>query len=543
MLHIDGSHSMQEYLQLLNTSSKLYIDEERFQRSLKECGYRVRDLEYLCLAELRKECGGMYSQLTKDNIIDYLEELGVDFTKRFVTKKGGDPSLDIKKVVTPLIEQGIAVEVLTLYKQWRTQLSYLNFMSKMDGRYNGFHQNANGRIILEYDTNISEQENLRVYYHDIAVVSIPKVFSNMITGPSYDYHLAWCDYPQADWRFAYNLFIRDETNEDLFASCNDAYEGLARMVEGDKFNPEVFAADRNTYKVNCLSTFYNSSDNRPIPKAMRQYFQSRPRYSKYMFDLSALYRFKLPVPINSYFGFEQLLPEAPYESAFVSKGLNTPIQTFTSHVVNETVIGILNRFWELGYTKDDINIYYVRHDEPIFMFKDTIMKDAWIFKDCSEIHIDGFTPIKLDFHFGNYYREEDEQLTEHLSTYMNAYDDRLHIYPVGEKNEYNPTPSVESLYMMVFGRENDAPGHQYRFYNHRNGEVYVYDSECADTQEGAAEVINKYLVEKVGNPRYLLVMCNDYEWMDAVGPTEETLLKVIRKQDSTAAVILIGEKC
>lgn len=541
MLHIDGSHTMQEYMQVLKTSQILYVDDTRLQRASMECDYRARDLEYLCLTELRKECGGRYSTLTKNNLIEYLEEQGVDFNKRFRTKKGGEPSLDLKRVVAPLMEQGIAIPVLTFYKEWRTYLSYANFLRKLVERRVPFHTTTSGRVISEFPTHLEEQENLRVYYSDIAVVSVPKPFSNIVTGPSDKHHLAWCDYPQADWRFAYNLFIKDETNTAIMESCDDAYEGLARMVEREAFNPEEFTSNRKAYKVDCLSVFYNSSNNRPIPKAMREYFHSRERYARYLYDLTLLYRFKLPVPITSYFGFEQLLPEAPYDSAFISKGLNTPIQTFTSHVVNETVLGILNRFWELGYTADDINIYYVRHDEPIFVFKDTILQDAWIFKDCSEIHIDGFTPIHLDFHFGDYYKQDDERLTNQIRELMNASDDRLHTYPAGEMHAYYPTPSVESVYMGIYDR-GDEPGYQFRFFNQRTGDKYRYNSDNEDIEAGAADVIRNYLVNDIGNPRYLLVLNNDYEWMDAIGPDDETLLKVIRKQDTTAAVILRGEE-
>lgn len=541
MLHIAGEHTMQEYMRVLQTSTTLYVDDARLQRAVQECSYRARDLEYLCLLELRKECGGRYSSLTKDNLIEYLEELGVDFDKRFRTKKGGEPSLDIKRVITPLIEQNIAPTVLGIYKEWRSYLTYASFLRKLTERRPPFHMTWDGKVILEFPTHITEQENLRVYYTDVACVSVPKPFSSIITGPTDKHHLAWCDYPQADWRFAYNLFIRDETNEQVMRNCTDAYEGLARIVEGDSFDPDEFRDTRKAYKVDCLSVFYNSSNNKPIPKAMREYFRSRPRYAKYFYDLSLLYRFKLPVPITSYFGYEQLLPEAPYDSAFISKGLNTPIQTFTSHVVNETVLGILEKFWELGYTKDDINVYYVRHDEPIFYFKDTILKDSYIFKDCSEIHIDGFTPIHLEFQFGDYYKQEDEKLTRQIAEYMNSADDLLHVYPVGEMKPYNPVPSVESVYMGVF-KNGDLPGFEYRFYNQRTGEQYRYRHDSEDIETGAGAVIGGPLVNAIGNPRYLLVMNPDYEWMDAIGPNEETLLKVIRKTDSTAAVILRGEE-
>lgn len=538
MLHITGQRTMQEYMDVIKSSQLLYVDEIRRRQATQEAAFRRKDLEFLCLQEMRKDCGGWFSSFSKDNLVDYLEERGVDFSKRFITKTGM-PSLDLKKVINPLIEQGIAVELLTMYKDMRSFGSYESFLRKMPQRQAKQYYTPNGRLMSAYSTNISEEENLRVYYSDLAFVSVPKVFSNIITGPTEEYHVAWADYPQADWRFAYNLFIRDETNEAVMRSCPDAYEGLARIVEGDSFNPEEFKNNRKLYKVDCLSVFYNSSNRKPVAKAMHNYFNSRLKYANYVRDLETLYRFKLPVPITSYFGFEQLLPEAPYESAFLSKGLNTPIQTFTSHVVNETVLGILERFWELGYTKDDINIYYVRHDEIILLFRDTILKDSWVFKDCSEIHIDGFTPIHLDFHFGDYYREENPQLCERINTYMNSCDERLHTYPAGSIHEYNPLPSVESVYMCVYKYDGVV---SCRFLDYRTQRTFHYRIPGEDVQDCAEQAISKFLVEEVGNPQYLLVQNQDFEWMNKVGANEDTLLKVIRKNDHQAVTNLYGEE-
>lgn len=538
MLHITGERTMEEYLNIIRSSQILYVDEVRREQAVQEARFRSKDLEYLCLQTMRKDRGGRYSSLSKANIVDYLEDMGVEFTKRFLTPSG-EPSLDISRVINPLIERGIAVEFLTMYKEMRSYESHHSFLKKMGTRcaHKGY---TNGRrLIGEYTTNIEERENLRVYYSDLALVSVPKEFSNIITGPSEEYHVAWADYPQADWRFAYNLFIRDETNEDIMRGCTDAYEGLARIVEGEQFNPEEFKSKRKLYKVDCLSVFYNSQNKKPVARAMHDYFVSRKKYSDYVTDLSILYRFKRPVPIKSYFGYEQLIPEAQYESAFLSKGLNTPIQTFTSHVVNETVLGLLERFWDLGYTPDDINIYYVRHDEIILLFKDTILKDSWVFKDCSEIHIDGFTPIHLDFHFGEYYKEESAELTERVNTYINSCDDRLHTYPVGERHEYNPVPSVGYVYMCVYPR---VDGVSCRFYDYKTKQTYSYLMPCGNPQERAEEAIEQYVLPAVGNTRYLLVANQQFEWINRIGPDEGTLLQVINKSDNSVVMRLYGEE-
>lgn len=543
MLRIDKTHSMEDYMALLNTSKKIFIDNARLDRAIKDACAIADDYKSLTLLNLRIESSGSYQELNNDTLIGFLCDIGVDLDKRYANKKTKSYSLDMKKVIEPLIADGVQVELLTAYKTYRSYNSYASFLRKQLGTHRPIHgKTSDGRIILGYDTELEERDNLRVYYHDIAVVSIPKIFSSMITTPSEEYHLAWCDYPQADWRFAYNLFIKDETNEPIMRKCEDTYEGLARIIEGDDFNPETFKESRKLYKVHCLSTFYNSHDKRPVPTAMREYFRSRYKYGKYFYDLQLLQKFRLPVPVTSYFGYEQLIPEASYPDAFLSKGLNTPIQTFTSHVVNETVFGILEKFWDLGYTKDDINVYYVRHDEPLFIFKDTILKDAWIFEDCSEIHIDGFTPIKLDFHFGDYYLEENEILTEEIQRMSKMYPERISHYDVGTMKDYYPVPSIESVYVQCKRTDENGEfiGLKVHYYDYRRNRKFAIQTDKKEMKEAIYDTLPR-AVRHLWSPRYLLVYNNGVEVeLDYIESLDEgvepTLIKIISKYDSSVVL-------
>lgn len=535
MLKIEKMHPMDDYLALLRESDTIYIDCERLDWATKDAGYTADDLTSLVLLYLRIEASGGYTSVSAENLIDYLESTGVDMEKRFRNRRVKGISFDMKRVVEPLIESGIEPELLSTYRDRQSYKSYSNFLRKLGVRRKVAYTTSDGRVILGYPTVIQERENLRVYYNDIAVVSVPKKYSNIITVPKEGYHLAWCDYPQADWRFAYNLFIKEPRNYDIMRNCEDAYEGLARIVEGSSFDLEEFKGNRKDYKVNCLKVFYNSRDNHPIPAAMRNYFMSCENYRKYVHDLEILYHFKLPIPCTSYFGFMQLLPEAAYLEAFLSKGLNTPIQTFTSHIVNETVFGILERFYDLGYTKEDIGVYYVRHDEPIFWFRDTIIKDAWVFKDCEQIHIDGFTPIKLDFHFGDYYREEDPDLMVRMNPSLESYQDKLHVYPVGELREYNPVPSVESFYIQFFVDTSKTGVWKVAIYDYRTKTREWLVSSKETREEALYDAITQFCSKSYW-PRYILVYNEGIDLMNSIGPNEDTLLKVIAKYDSLVAV-------
>lgn len=542
MLKIDKMHPMDEYLELLQSSGQIFIDNKRLDDAVSDSGYTADDLRQLALLELRIESSGAYQILAPECIIEYLESIGIDIEKRCRLKGRNGYTLDMHRVVEPLIESGVAVEVLSAYKDFRSYRSYSNFLTKLAEQKTYHHTNTDGHAVLVYPTTVTERENLRAYYSNIAVVSIPKLYSSIVTGPSEGYHLAWCDYPQADWRFAYNLFIKDESNAGVMYECADAYEGLARIVEGESFDKEAFTSSRKDYKVNALKVFYNSRDNRAIPTAMRSYFSSRQKYKDYVFNLRALYKFKLPIPCTSYFGYEQMIPEAAYEDAFLSKGLNTPIQTFTSHIVNETVFGVLEKFWSLGYTKDDINVYYVRHDEPIFYFRDTIIKDAWVFQDCSEIFIEGFTPIKLEFHFGDFYKEDSEALNEQISLYLHAHPEKISKYSGGSQHDYSPVPSVEYLYVQMF--DGLEPGDKWFlvFYDYRTDKRLTATAKSSDPEDALHEGLLQ-IFEAIGKPKYILLQNGSLSFMDALetGEEEDTLLKVINGYDSRVALTSLDD--
>lgn len=535
MLKIDSVHPMDEYLDLLRTSSNIYIDNHRLEVALRDCKYKTADYRSLVSLYLTIETGGMIRGSSRDDIIEFLLLAGVDLDKRYSNRKTKQYSLDRKHVVEPMIKDGIHVELLENHLKASTFSSHYNFLSTLYSNRLIHRKCSDGNFIIKYGTHIGEEQNLRAYYSDIAVVSIPKIYSSIVCAGDELQHLAWCDYPQADWRFAYNLFIKDGSNIEIMTKYEDAYEGLARLVEGDKFNSETFKTSRKDYKVSCLSTFYYSSNKSPVSNAIRDYFLSCEKYKRYANDLEWLQKFKLPVPCKSYFDHTQLLPEAPYPRSFISKGMNTPIQTFTSHVVNETVFGILERFWNLGYTKDDINIYYVRHDEPIFVFRDSIIKDAWIFEDCSEIFLEGFTPIKLDFYFGDYYKEVNEDLTKRIKQESKKYPEYIHHYSGGQAKDYYPVNKVESVYISFL---KFAEYVEIRCLDYRTEKSFFYKEKPKDYLEIFNRIIFD-IIRKLGMPRYLLCYSGeiDFPLQNITCDDNDVMVMVIKQYDARAVEI------
>lgn len=442
MLFIENSHSMSDYISLLRQTPYITIDYNQLLYAITDSYSQAFDQEMLCKLYMSINSEGLYNSTNKEILISYLLSKGVE-EQSFIIKGRKDLSIDMKKVIEPLYQRGIHKDVLGPYMKYRSYISYYNFLKKLLKSQDALPATRNDtNVIINYPFTVEERENLRAYYSNLSVISIPKLYSNIITVPDTNFFLAWGDYPQADWRLAYSLFIRDETNAKVMDMYEDSYEGIAALIEGDNFDKDTFMAHRNEYKVNTLKTFYGSSSNDAIVKKLHDFFMSCKKYKKYYNDLNLLYSFKLPICCKSYFGFEQLLPEQKSANDFISKGLNTPIQTMTSHLVIETVFGILDKFFSLGYSNTDIQVYFVRHDEPIFLVHKSILKDAWVFGDCSQIHIDGFSPFKLDFHFGYNYTEEDETLTNIISKCCNDNEIKYSHYNKGFLKNYYPLPNL-----------------------------------------------------------------------------------------------------
>lgn len=527
MLKIDNIKPMSEYLKLLRSSDKIYIDKNRLEFFYRDCAFESEKYRELTRLNLRIESAGKYLTLSKESIIDYLYDTGVDMQKRFRNRKVKGDSLDMKKVIDPLLEAGIATSILSEYKMHRTYTSYTNFLRKMRERSSLALQLESGRLVVPYETHVNERQNLRAYYEDLSVVSIPKIASSMITTNSEDKYIAWVDYPQADFKFAYNLFLKTPENMIEMSKHKDSYEGIASLVEKDKFNLEAFKENRKEYKVNALSVLYNSSVNAAVPNALRDYYKTIPKYRQLLEDLDILQKFMVPIPCTSYFGYEQFLPENKIRDSFISKGLNTPVQTFTSEVIIATVFGVLERFWELGYTKDDINIYFVRHDEPLFIFSKKILRDAYIFKDCSEIFIEGFTPIHLDFFYGKYYKEEDEYITNEINKVCESNTHLLHHYEGGEIHEYNPLPSCAHLAVNILKRDE----YILEIYNYKTQKIHAYEVDINESDflnslhDTIIDLLSNRTNSWLGKPRYILLECQGLDCVD--GLWEESLLKII----------------
>lgn len=395
----------------------------------------------------------------KEQVLSYLIDWeGVPehyFVKGRNADGGSSLSIDMNKCLNAVYENGYATEFLEYYMEHRSLLSLSNKMAKLletccvDAAVNEF-----GVPLSRIGYSVNQQPNFRYNYknHDIIAV-IPKRAATCLSVDE-GYLLAWGDFAQSDFRVAYNLFLRSEENDKLMLEYEDKYEALARMVAkelGTGFSYEEFKRDRKLYKKLTLATMYGTRGSRikeqdTFIRVLAKFLTKCPKYSEYYNGLNDIYELGLPLSVTSYFNNEQISPQKGSAEATINRALNCPVQSGTSELVILTVNKILDSFYSLGYTEDDICIYCVRHDEPIFKVRKEVMKDSWIFENFKTILVDDWTPLSLTFAFGYNYLVEDKGLTAQFNQSVAENSSRIEKATGSvSKRVYRPVPSVLRL--------------------------------------------------------------------------------------------------
>jgi hypothetical protein len=135
--------------------------------------------------------------------------------------------------------------------------------------------------------------------------------------------------------------------------------------------------------------------------------------------------------LTGYFGDTEVVANKYRREDVINDALNTPVQMGTSEIIILTVNAILRYFYSLGYTSEDVSVYYVRHDEPVFKIKTEVLKDAWVFEQFATILIDDWTPLHLDFNYGYYYKVPDEQLEQKVQESIENNRSKIEVFKSG----------------------------------------------------------------------------------------------------------------
>lgn len=320
----------------------------------------------------------------------------------------------------------------------------------VDANTNFIGENEFGESVYKLPYSVNEQQNLRCNYSNSDIIAIPTEYNDCISVED-GYVLAWGDFAQSDFRIAYNLFIRNDANDKVMNSYEDKYEALARIVSatnGKPFDLDKFKEDRKLYKRLTLATMYGTSSSVVKEEAdfitnFTRFLEMCPRYTEYKRRINDRLDINLPMYVEGYFGHVELVPQQYNRAHSIDKALNTPVQTGTSEIIILTVNRIIDDFRKLGYGPDDFSVYYVRHDEPIFKIKKTVLKDLWVLENASTVLVDEWIPLKLDFHYGYVYKEPDGDLEEAIKGIIESSSNKIDTFELesGEASFY-PLPPV-----------------------------------------------------------------------------------------------------
>lgn len=459
---------------MLKFSKDSYVDVDLYESRLKRDGYIVIDTEKMrsirdymdnvtnSLAELARtimsaNSGNMYSRLSKDNIYNYLIGMEGVPERRIGTTPGGDISLDVNKYLKPLYEDGFAEEFLGIYIEWvatKTKNSLINgILSKCYERVSDKYED---RYLKKCEFTVTQKDNLRFFYKESNIVGISKIFNESIVPPP-GYVLVSGDFAQSDFRIAYNLLLRNEENAKIMDEVEDKYEGMARILDkalGKPFDLEAFKESRDIFKVNILGPMYGktysrSQKSQSFIARMNAFLSTCDNYQKFKNSITNRMEMGLPLVIESYFGHTETIPILQGKKGFtdtLNKALNTPIQTGTSEIMILVVNSILDKFYSMGYTEDDVRIYYSRHDEPLFIIKEELMKDSWVFKNASEIIVDSWSPLNIDFTFHRRYGVYDEELEMQYKKSIMSNKDKIDVFE--RDKEFVPYTAIKQTELL-----------------------------------------------------------------------------------------------
>lgn len=451
-----------KYEEHLGAKRVIYFNKSKAEPIIANLRSNQYTNSKLAIRTMQADSSYKYLGLDRQVIRNYLVEFCACPSYIF-NKKGEGLTLDAGRVLKPLLAQGKAQEFLTAYIRYKSLVSKLGSIENMLYRTKNPIENDNGDTIVEMGFNFEQRTNLRYYYNNEDIIGLPKEFNECVTVPE-GYILAWGDFEQSDFRIAYNLFIRNDENAKIMDACSDKYEGIARIVAkafNEDFDLTKFKQQRNIMKENILATFYGARSGKTpesdaFIKRFAKYLDTCPRYKEFYARLERRYNLGLPIQVESYFGHMESCSVQQDKVDAINYALNSPIQSCSSEIVILTVNKILEKFYSLGYTKEDIRLYYTRHDEPLFIMKTNVLKDSWVFEDCSEIHVDNWTPLRLSFKFGHSYTKKDETIQKMFENYIKIDSNKLtKIEPTPAPEPYMPISDTKILAVDYSKIEND----------------------------------------------------------------------------------------
>lgn len=447
------------YLSRLRRNGRILIDKEYLKSIYQYECVRRDSLDSYARDVMKHHSGMRYNSLDRHTIYCYLTDCERCPDSYFQNPKTIGYSVDINKVLKPLLRNGYATEFLSLYIEHRSVATKCSKIKTIiDSAQETEFENVAGDRLYQVKYSVNPRINLRFNYSHMDIIGqFSSEYVSAMSAPK-GYCLVWADFAQSDLRIAYSLLLRNEKNYQTMLNCKDKYEGIARLVaeaNNEEFNLEEFKKKRNLYKVYVLETIYGTrntiiKDCRKFINSLASYLEKCEKYQEYIKRINKYVDLDIPVVTKSYFGYEQQVPIYNADRTNIRNfALNSPVQTGTSELMILTVNWILDKFYSMGYTEEDISVYMVRHDEPVFLVKESLLRDSWVFKQSSSIQVDDWIPLELEYSCGYHYKQPDSTLMSKMKVAIAEQVDELVFYDPDEFCEskyYYPVDDIVDVY-------------------------------------------------------------------------------------------------
>lgn len=466
-LYSTDNLDVQRYYQLLCEKGFIYVDLEQVRDDVTFLESRVSSLAMVTIKHMQITQRKSTFVLSDDSVYDYLVD-GCDVSHSALRAKNVRGwSVDNTKL-SRLADRKKVADFLDLYQAYQSSKTKKGFLAGIMTRAMDSEEFGRDGVRLGKVPFIVEpRQNLRFYYKKESIIQIPKSMSSCVTVPR-EYFLAWGDFASADMIAALNCYLIDTERDREIAAMHgrDGYAIFAHLISEfyeEEFDKEEFLKNRAAYKLYALKTIYGNTygateEEAQFIKRAIPYLQSKSRYTRYMQNITNAYEIGLPIEIESYFGTKQILDRTPENSSLtevLDKALNTPIQTHTSERVIWLVLSIVDAFLEQGYRYgDDFWVYFIRHDEPLFIFRNEMQKDMWILADKGEIVVDDGITQFVDWIYGFNYTVPNADLQESIEKVYKENKHRMHpAVPKHRVEEYLPVRDMlaTGVYMRSLG--------------------------------------------------------------------------------------------
>ncbi len=411
-----------EYEENLGKDLAIYMDKNLLDKRLRLIRQKEITAAYNLKSYMSVKSGYSFS-LGKDNIVNFL--LNVEKINPFhiTDKKTAKYSLNKDKLLLPMLSRGVGKEFLYWYFPY---IRYKTMRENMNSMRKRMKDVEDGLLKITYMLE-GPAATGRYYTKSDNVQAIPLEFLDCLTVEK-DWYLVWGDFAQIDFRVAYNTILKgcNEEHDQVFFSYKDKYEALSRIIHkltDTEFNYNVFKKDRNKYKVATLARFYGSNINQLYPKVLDRefldsleiYFKTNKKYQEFTSNLSTLCKLNVDICMRDYFNVERVISRSEHSFRKKNMGLNFPIQATSNSIIMHTVNSILREFESRG-VRDKIEVYLVRHDEPLFKVHKDALKHLDVIKNHSYVYVDDWDVLTMEGFVGKRYLKPDPNIMKEFNS-------------------------------------------------------------------------------------------------------------------------------